>query len=82
MFHYRGAPPAVNDLLGGHADIMFSDAPFFLEHIKAGKLIPLAVGTPATRAVAAGCADHERNSVIPRCRLQHLQPVRAAQDAS
>jgi tripartite-type tricarboxylate transporter receptor subunit TctC len=25
---------------------MFSDAPFFLEHIKAGKLVPLAVGTP------------------------------------
>ena len=44
--HYRGAPPAVTDLLGGHADFMFSDAPFFLEHIKAGKLIPLAVGTP------------------------------------
>lgn len=43
---YRGAPPAVTNLLGGHADIMFSDAPFFLEHIKAGKLIPLAVGTP------------------------------------
>ena len=44
--HYRGAPPAVTDLLGGHADFMFSDAPFFLEHIKAGTLIPLAVGTP------------------------------------
>ena len=43
--HYRGAPPAVTDLLGGHADIMFSDAPFFLEHIAAGKLTPLAVGT-------------------------------------
>jgi tripartite-type tricarboxylate transporter receptor subunit TctC len=43
---YRGAPPAVTDLLGGHADIMFSDAPFFLEHIRAGRLIPLAVGTP------------------------------------
>ena len=42
---YRGAPPAVTDLLGGHADIMFSDAPFFLEHIQTGKLIPLAVGT-------------------------------------
>ena len=25
---------------------MFSDAPFFLEHIKARKLVPLAVGTP------------------------------------
>jgi tripartite-type tricarboxylate transporter receptor subunit TctC len=44
--HYRGAPPAVTDLLGGHAQLMFSDAPFFLEHIRAGKLIPLAVGTP------------------------------------
>ena len=48
--HYRGAPPAVTDLIGGHADIMFSDAPFFLEHIKAGKLIPLAVGTPERSA--------------------------------
>jgi tripartite-type tricarboxylate transporter receptor subunit TctC len=44
--HYRGAPPAVTDLLGDHADLMFSDAPFFLAHIKAGKLVPLAVGTP------------------------------------
>ncbi len=43
---YRGAPPAVTDMLGGHADLMFSDAPFFLSHIKDGKLIPLAVGTP------------------------------------
>lgn len=43
--HYRGAPPAVTDLLGAHVDIMFSDAPFFLEHIKAGKLLALAVGT-------------------------------------
>jgi tripartite-type tricarboxylate transporter receptor subunit TctC len=40
------APPAVTDMLGDHADFMFSDAPFFLEHIKAGKLVPLAVGTP------------------------------------
>jgi len=44
--HYRGAPPAVTDLLGGHADLMFSDAPFFLEHVRAGKLIPLAIGAP------------------------------------
>jgi tripartite-type tricarboxylate transporter receptor subunit TctC len=44
--HYRGAPLAVTDMLGDHADFMFSDAPFFLEHIKVGKLVPLAVGTP------------------------------------
>lgn len=47
---YRGAPPAVTDLLGGHADIMFSDAPFFLPYIKDGKLLPLAVGTPERAA--------------------------------
>ncbi len=40
---YKGAPPAVSDLLGGHVQAMFSDASFFLEHIKAGKLIALAV---------------------------------------
>src|SRR5262249_59876142 len=34
--HYRGAPPAVTDMLGDHDDFKFSDAPFFLEHIKAG----------------------------------------------
>jgi tripartite-type tricarboxylate transporter receptor subunit TctC len=42
--HYRGGAPAVTDVLGGHADIMFSDALFFLEHIRAGRLLPLAVG--------------------------------------
>jgi tripartite-type tricarboxylate transporter receptor subunit TctC len=42
---YRGAPPAVLDLLSGRADLMFSDAPFFLEHIRTGKLVALAVGT-------------------------------------
>jgi tripartite-type tricarboxylate transporter receptor subunit TctC len=40
---YRGAPQAVTDLLGGHGDLMFSDAPFFIEHIRAAKLVPLAV---------------------------------------
>ena len=42
---YRGAPPAVNNLLGGHADLMFSDVAFFFEHVKAGKLVPIVVGS-------------------------------------
>jgi tripartite-type tricarboxylate transporter receptor subunit TctC len=41
---YKGAPPALNDLIGGHAQLMFSDASFFIEHIKSGKLVPLAAG--------------------------------------
>ena len=41
LFHvpYKGAPPAINDLVAGHVDLMFSDASFFVEHIKAGKLV-------------------------------------------
>lgn len=42
---YRGAAPAVNDLLGGHADVMFADIPILLPHIQSGKLVALALGS-------------------------------------
>jgi len=42
---YRGAAPAVADLLGGQVDIMFDTVALSLPHIKAGKLRPLAVTT-------------------------------------
>jgi tripartite-type tricarboxylate transporter receptor subunit TctC len=45
---YRGGAPAVADLLGGQAQVMFSLMPESIEHIRAGKLRPLAV-TTATR---------------------------------
>ena len=64
---YRGAPPAVTDLLGGHADIMFSDAPFFLEHIQTAKLIPLAVGTATSGTIAAECADDSGTRLSGHC---------------
>jgi tripartite-type tricarboxylate transporter receptor subunit TctC len=46
---YRGAPPAVTDLLAGHVQVMFDVLPNSIEHIRAGKLRPLAV-TTATRS--------------------------------
>jgi tripartite-type tricarboxylate transporter receptor subunit TctC len=42
---YRGAAPAVNDLLGGQVDVMFADIPILLPHINSGKLVPLALGS-------------------------------------
>ncbi len=42
---YKGASPAVMDLLGGQVDIMFDTVALSLPHIKAGKLRPLAVTT-------------------------------------
>jgi len=43
---YRGAAPAVNDLLGQQVQMVFLDLPILLPQIKAGKLRPIAVGTP------------------------------------
>jgi tripartite-type tricarboxylate transporter receptor subunit TctC len=45
---YRGAGPAISDLLGGQIQVMFVTPPLSLAHIQAGKLRPLAF-TGATR---------------------------------
>jgi tripartite-type tricarboxylate transporter receptor subunit TctC len=50
---YRGAAPAITDLLGGQVIAMFADAPVLLPHIQGGKLKPLAV------------AATQRNPVLP-----------------
>lgn len=40
---YRGAGPALNDLLGGQVDMMFDNLPSSMPHIKSGKLRALAI---------------------------------------
>jgi tripartite-type tricarboxylate transporter receptor subunit TctC len=48
---YRGAAPAVNDLLGNHVQMIVADVPVLLPHILAGKIKALAV-TSARRSTA------------------------------
>jgi tripartite-type tricarboxylate transporter receptor subunit TctC len=48
---YRGAAPAVNDLLGGHVQLAVLDTPVLLPHIRSGAVKALAV-TAATRSHA------------------------------
>jgi tripartite-type tricarboxylate transporter receptor subunit TctC len=43
---YRGAAPAVNDLLGQQVQMAFLDLPVLLPQIKAGTLRPIVVGAP------------------------------------
>jgi tripartite-type tricarboxylate transporter receptor subunit TctC len=43
---YKGAGPAINDMLGGQVKVMFDNLPSSLQHIKAGKLVALAVAAP------------------------------------
>ena len=51
MIHvpYKGAAPALADMIGGQVQVMFDNVPTSIEFIKAGKLRPLAV-TSATRS--------------------------------
>jgi len=50
---YRGAAPAITDLLGGQVAAMFADAPVLMPHIQAGKL------------KAIGVASGTRNPALP-----------------
>lgn len=42
---YRGNGPALADVIAGHVDVMFDQVPNSAEHIRAGRLIALAVTT-------------------------------------
>ena len=46
---YRGAGPALVDLLGGQVQVMFASMPSSIEYVRAGRLRALAV-TTATRS--------------------------------
>jgi tripartite-type tricarboxylate transporter receptor subunit TctC len=67
---YKGGAPAVNDLLAGHVPMMFANMPEVMPHIRAGKLLPLAVTSerrhPAIAATPtraeSGHADVEATS--------------------
>ena len=43
---YRGAAPAMTDLLAGHVELMCDNAANALHHVKDGKLRALAIGSP------------------------------------
>jgi tripartite-type tricarboxylate transporter receptor subunit TctC len=42
---YRGAAPAITDMLGGQVQLIFDNMPSILQHIRAGSLRALAVTT-------------------------------------
>ena len=52
--HYRGAGPAITDLLAGQVQASFAPMAPALEHLKAGKLRPLAVTTLARSEALPG----------------------------
>jgi tripartite-type tricarboxylate transporter receptor subunit TctC len=49
---YRGAAPAINDLLGQQVQMTFLDLPVILPQIKAGRLRPIALGAKTRSPLA------------------------------
>src|SRR5207245_139122 len=50
---YRGAAPALTDLLGGQVTAVFADTPVLLPHIRAGKLKPVGAASAQRTHMAA-----------------------------
>jgi tripartite-type tricarboxylate transporter receptor subunit TctC len=48
---YRGAAPAVTDVVGGQVHAMFADLPVLMPQIKGGTLRPIGVGSRRRAAV-------------------------------
>ena len=44
--HYKGAAPALADLIGGHVQFMIVASGTVVQHLKSGRLVPLAVSAP------------------------------------
>ena len=67
---YKGSAPAMTDVLANTVQLMFADAPTALAQMRAGKVRPLAVGSPKRSALApelptmaeAGLAGYEAYS--------------------
>lgn len=52
--HYRGAAPAITDLIAGRVQVMFDIVVSSISYIKSGQLRPLAVTTAAPQAALPG----------------------------
>jgi tripartite-type tricarboxylate transporter receptor subunit TctC len=48
---YRGAAPAITDMLGGQVQVIFDNMPSVIQHIKSGALRALAVTTTQRSAL-------------------------------
>ena len=78
---YRGAAPAVTDVVGGQVHVMFADLPVLMPQIRGGTLRPIGVGSKRRAVGAAGRPDARRAGHQGCLRRQLVRAVRAGQDA-
>jgi tripartite-type tricarboxylate transporter receptor subunit TctC len=68
---YRGAAPAITDMLGGQVQVMFDNMPSIIQHIRAGSLRALGVTTaerspqlPDVQAIADTVPGYEASALF------------------
>jgi tripartite-type tricarboxylate transporter receptor subunit TctC len=68
---YRGAAPAISDLLGGQVQVIFDNMPSIIQHIRAGSLRALGVTTaerspqlPDVQAIAETVPGYEASALF------------------
>jgi len=67
---YRGAAPAVNDMLGQQVQMVFLDLPIILPQIEAGRLKPIAIGSPE-RAPTAMAVPTTAEAGMPELKIEN-----------
>jgi tripartite-type tricarboxylate transporter receptor subunit TctC len=60
---YKGMPPAVTDVIGGHTDVLFASAPSVYQHVKAGKVRGLGVTSEGPSAVVPDLPSIQQSGV-------------------
>src|ERR1700733_7181119 len=67
---YRGAAPAVNDLLGQQVQMVFLDLPILLPQVESGRLKPIAIGSPE-RAPTAKDVPTTAEAGMPELKIEN-----------
>jgi tripartite-type tricarboxylate transporter receptor subunit TctC len=75
--HYKGGPPAVQDLLAGNAHVMFANISDVISQVKAGRLRAIAVTTAKRSAVAPELPTLAESGGLPGFAVATWQAVMA-----
>ncbi len=79
---YKGAAPAVIDVIAGQLNGMFVDLPVISPYIKSGKVRALAMASHTALGVFSGGTDDE-GSGLPQCRAAELlRPAAPREDTA
>jgi tripartite-type tricarboxylate transporter receptor subunit TctC len=60
---YKGAAPAITDLMGGQVGGFFGDVPGLLSHVKGGKLKALGIASPKRHPALPGVKTLEEQGI-------------------